>query len=176
MWPLVLLPCGDGVRPLLPPSAAALPSLSVTERSSSGLASSSVAGMERGHCCFPRRPRSFPLCPKRQSSSLAGIERGHCCFPQQPRTLHPLLLSEAAEALHPPPSRGRSATTAAFFGSSAPSPVHRRAKRQWPHVLLFRADRVWPLLPPSAAVIPPTSARASSSPADFVFARQGLRR
>ena len=54
MWPLVLLPHGDGVRPLLLPSAAALPSLPVTERSSSGLASSSIAGMVRNHCYFPR--------------------------------------------------------------------------------------------------------------------------
>ena len=61
MWPLVLLPCGDKVRPLLLSSAAALPSLSVGERGISGLASSSDAGMECGHCYFARRPRSFPF-------------------------------------------------------------------------------------------------------------------
>ena len=61
MWPLVLLPRGDKVRPLLLSSAAALPSLSVGERGISGLASSSDAGMECGHCYFARRPRSFPF-------------------------------------------------------------------------------------------------------------------
>ena len=128
MWPLVLLPRGDGVRPLLLPSAAALPSLPVTERSSSGLASSSVVGMVRDHCCFPRRPRSFPPLPQKTVLLSRGMERVHCCFPRKPRTLPPLFLSKAAVALHPPPSRGRKVTTAAFSGSCAPSPVRCREK------------------------------------------------
>ena len=92
MWPLVLLPCGDGVRPLLLPLAAALPSLSVTEQSSSGLTSSSVAGMGRGQveaagaALQPRARGSRstpcegthkrPLCPREGRQQWAPSLRG----------------------------------------------------------------------------------------------------
>ena len=56
----VLLSRRDGLRPLLLPSAATHPPSSVAERSSSGLASSSIAGAEHYHCCSPWQPRSLP--------------------------------------------------------------------------------------------------------------------
>ena len=93
MWPLVLLPRGDKVRPLLLSSAAALPSLSVGERSISGLALLCSAA-----ALFPS---SVPEESGGMSSFLAGMDRGHYCFPRQPRILHLLLLSEAAVALPP---------------------------------------------------------------------------
>ena len=90
-------------------------------------------------------------------SSLAGVERGHCCFPRRPRSLPLLSLREAAVATRLPASRGWSVTTAVSLGSRTTSPLGRQAKRQWPRVILLAGtERGHCCFPRQQRFLPPT--------------------
>ena len=71
-WRCVLLLFGDGAWRLLRCSEASISHPSVSERSECGPISSSLAGMERGHCCSPPRPRYLPPVTRRSASGLGS--------------------------------------------------------------------------------------------------------
>ena len=129
-------------QPLLLSSASRAPSPLCHRAKRQWPRVSSLAEMERCHCCFPRQPRSPPSFAEQSERPPLSREEG------------------AAVASHPSLSRKWSVATDASLSSRAPSPLCLREKQQWPRAFLPQGDGALPLLLPLEVSLYPHCRRA----------------